>query len=129
FSSGVAVSGAGGELVVLASAGYGPVTINKSVSITCPLGVYAGVTVTSGDGINVTIGTSDTVVLRGLTINSAGGTNGINFTAGGNLHVESCVVTGFSSNAGIFVPSGAGVSAQLFVKDTICRRNYPRIDM
>src|SRR5205085_4552356 len=96
---------------------------------TCPLGVYAGVTVTSGDGITVTIGTSDTVVLRGLTINGAGGTNGINFTAGGNLHVESCVVSGFSSNAGIFVPSGAGAGAQLFVKDTVCRRNYLGIDM
>jgi parallel beta helix pectate lyase-like protein len=129
FVSALTVTDPGGEIIVLDSAGYGPVTISQSVSIISPTGVYAGVTVTSGDGITVTIGTSDTVILRGLTINGAGGTNGINFTAGGNLHVENCVVTGFNSSAGIFVPSSAGAGAQLFVKDTICRRNLNGIDV
>jgi len=65
-------------------------------------------------------------VLRGLTLNGVGGTNGISMTAGANLHVENCVVAGFSDfpGAGIDVPSSAGASARLFVKDTICRRNY-----
>ena len=34
-----------GEVIVLDSAGYGPVTITQSVTITAPPGVYAGITV------------------------------------------------------------------------------------
>src|SRR5438876_3712916 len=59
FGSALTVTDAGGEIIVLDSAGYGPVTINKSVSIIAPPGVYAGVTVTSGNGITVAAGSSD----------------------------------------------------------------------
>src|SRR6266446_6592240 len=48
FASALTVTDAGGEIIVLDSAGYGPVTINKSVSIISPTGVYAGITVPSG---------------------------------------------------------------------------------
>ena len=41
--------------LVLDSAGYGPVTITKSVSIIAPAGNHAGITVFSGDGITVNI--------------------------------------------------------------------------
>jgi hypothetical protein len=51
---------------------YGPVTINKSVSIISPPGVYAGITVFSGDGV-VVAGGGIKVVLRGLSINGQGG--------------------------------------------------------
>jgi parallel beta helix pectate lyase-like protein len=126
FASALTVTDPGGEIIVLDSAGYGPVTINKSVSIISPTGVYAGITATSGDGVDVSIGSSDTVVLRGLTITGAGGSSGINFTAGGTLHVEECVIGGFSTD-GILANGGAG--AQLFVKDTICRKNGDGIDI
>jgi parallel beta helix pectate lyase-like protein len=121
FASALTVTDAGGEIIVLDSAGYGPVTINKSVSIISPPGVYAGVTVTSGDGITVSIGPSDTVILRGLTLSGAGGgSNGINFTSGATLHVESCVVDRFQN--GIRCVSAAqGFAVRLFVKDTITR--------
>src|SRR5207302_4023776 len=98
FGSALTVTDPGGEIIVLDSAGYGPVTINKAVSIISPPGVYAGVTVTSGDGITVSAGASDVVILRGLTINGAGGTNGINFTDGAALHVENCVISRFSND-------------------------------
>src|SRR2546422_8111094 len=100
FTSALTVTDAGGEIVVLDSAGYGPVTINKSVSIISPTGVYAGITVTSGDGITVSAGASAKVILRGLAINGAGGTNGINITSAGAVHIENCVVSGMS-NLGI----------------------------
>jgi parallel beta helix pectate lyase-like protein len=125
FASALTVTDPGGEIIVLDSAGYGPVTVNKSVRIICPTGVYAGVTVTSGDGIVVSAGASDTVVLRGLTINSAGGTNGINFTSGAALHVENCVVGGFVGNGDVLA---AGIlsssTGQLFVADTVARENF-----
>lgn len=60
----------GGEIIVLDSAGYGAIAINKSVSVVAPEGIYAGITVTAGIGIDVSAGT---VALRGLTIRGPGG--------------------------------------------------------
>ena len=53
FSEAISVTNPGGEVVVLDSAGYGPVTITQSVSIIAPAGVHAGVTVFTGDGVTV----------------------------------------------------------------------------
>jgi parallel beta helix pectate lyase-like protein len=120
FASALTVTDPGGEIIVLDSAGYGPVTINKSVSIISPTGVYAGITVpVSTDGVDVNIGASDVVILRGLTINSAGGDTGINFFSAGTLHVENCVVNGFAGSGDLGITASAG--GQLFVKDTTIR--------
>ena len=45
FAAALGQTNAGGEIVVLDSAGYGPMTINKAVSIVVPPGIYAGVSV------------------------------------------------------------------------------------
>jgi hypothetical protein len=104
--------------VVLDSAGYGPLTISTSVSLICPPGVYAGISVFSGDGITINAGGSDVVILRGLTINNQGTTgNGITFNSGGTLHVENCAVNGFSSGFGIILEAPASMD----VKDSIFR--------
>src|SRR4029077_19382759 len=80
-----------GEIIVFDSAGYGPVTIGKSVSIIAPQGIYAGVTVPSGDGITVN-SLSAIVALRGLTINGQGtGGIGINIRSATRVNVEGCV--------------------------------------
>ena len=103
-----------GEIVVLDSAAYGSVTIDKSISITAPPGIYAGISVFAGSG--VTINTQNiSVVLRGLTINSQGGTNGITvdtFSNNARLSVENCVITNFeaiNTSSGIFVNAAATV--------------------
>ena len=57
-------------------------TISQSVSIIAPPGVYAGISVFSGDGVTVSAGATDKVLLRGLTINGEGGTGGIRVTSG-----------------------------------------------
>src|SRR5689334_19511287 len=88
FGAALAQTSAHGEIIVIDSAGYGPVTINKSVSIVAPPGIYAGLTVFSGDGITVNAGASDTVVLRGLTINGQGGNEGVVITHAGTVQVE-----------------------------------------
>jgi hypothetical protein len=68
FAAAVAKTSANGEVIVLDSAGYGPVDISKSISLIAPAGVYAGVTVLTGDGIVIN-GIGIIVVLRGLSIN------------------------------------------------------------
>ena len=125
FASALTVTDPGGEVVVLDPAGFGSSTllINKSVSIIVPAGIFGGIRATSGSAITVAAGPNDTVVLRGLTLNSGGATEGIVFQSGRALHVESCIINGFTGGSAIFVSSIAGESAQLYVKDTICRRN------
>jgi hypothetical protein len=127
FGQAISQTNAGGEVIVLDSAGYGPVTITKAVSLIAPPGVYAGISVFSGDGIVIQAGSSDTVVLRGLTVNNQGSQgNGIVFTTGVVLHVEGCAVRGFSSGGGIVFQSA---DARLEVKDSIMRDNLNGIDV
>jgi len=107
----------GGEIVALDAAGYGAVTITKSVTITANPGFYAGIAAASGNA--VTIATPGVeVVLRGLNINGIGATFGINLTAGSELAVENCVITNFTTRA-IHVSTPAVVN----VVDSVIRSN------
>lgn len=113
-----------GEVIVLDSAGYGPVNIAQSVSIIAPPGTYAGISVfATQSGVAIFgLTPTDRVVLRGLTINSQGGDYGVILSSGGGIvHVEDCVISGFgiAGRAGIHVTNSA--DAQLFVSDTIVK--------
>ena len=118
FAAALAQTATSGEVIVLDSAGYGPATITRSVSIEAPTGIYAGISVFSGDGLAINAPGAK-VVLRGLTINSQGGLNGISFAAGVGLHIENCVVSGFIGN-GIVVSAPGTI---LHIIDTIVREN------
>src|SRR5437773_1561820 len=84
---------AGAEVVVVSSGGYGGATITKSITVNAPTGVIAFV----GRTITVTISSTDTVTLRGLSMNGAifGDADGIAFTAGCTLNVENTVISSF----------------------------------
>jgi hypothetical protein len=84
-------------VIVLDSAGYGPVAIAKSVSIVAPDGVYAGVTVTSGAGVAINAAGAN-VLLRGLAINGQGGATGILLQQGTRLRVEKCSISNMADN-------------------------------
>jgi hypothetical protein len=98
-----------GEVIVLDSGGYGPVTITQGVTIEAPAGVTAFVHPPSGDAITVNAGTA-TVTLRGLTLN-VGTINGITVFAVGTLNVENCFITGFT-NAGIQMNSAGRLNVK-----------------
>jgi len=97
FQNAVNVVDPGGEVTAIDSAGFGPIIINKSVTITSPDGVEAGIVpVAGGDAIDVNAGLTDAVVLRGLTLNGSGiAYNGIVFNSGANLTVANCVAQNF----------------------------------
>ena len=97
FAAAIAQTADGGEVIVLDSAGYGPVTITQTASIIAPAGIYAGVSVVSGDGILVT-GIGIVVTLRGLSITGTGFgvRNGINAAHLGQLRLEGLHVSGFN---------------------------------
>ena len=118
FAAAITQTLAGGEVIVLDSAGYGPVTVNKAVSIIAPAGIYAGISVFSGDGISVNA-PGAIVVLRGLSVNGLGGTHGINLHAAAQVRIESCLISGMAQDGVHHTASGADVA----ILDTIVRDN------
>jgi len=91
----------GGEVTAIDSAGFGPITITKAVTITSPDGVEAGIVppTTGGNAITIAAGSTDAVVLRGLTLNGSAvvgfATNGIVFNSGASLTVVNCLAQNF----------------------------------
>jgi hypothetical protein len=119
FAFALTQTAAGGEIDVLDPAGYGAVTINKSISINGhgDADINAG----SGNGVTINAGASDSVHLRGLTIEGLGsGANGILFNTGGNLEIENCVARGFT-NAGINI--SPTTTSSFSVSNTIASNN------
>jgi hypothetical protein len=88
----------GGEVIVLDSGGYGPVTITQPISLIAPPGVYAGISVSSGSGISINApSAADVIRLQGLTINDlGGGASGISqFGTSGVLFISNVQINGF----------------------------------
>jgi hypothetical protein len=95
----------GGEVIVLDSAGYGPFAVDRAISVIAPPGIYAGITVTNGNGITVSTGSSDVVVLRGLSINGQGGAQGVSIVSAKQVHIEDCTISNMGQE-GIFIEGG-----------------------
>lgn len=91
FAAALALTNSGGEIIVIDSAGYGAVAIAQSVSIIAAPGVYAGISVFTGNGVTVS-GVGSRVRLSGITINGQGGDIGIQFTQGAKLAVDHCTI-------------------------------------
>jgi hypothetical protein len=105
-----------GEVIVLTSGGFGTATITKSLTINAPAGVVAF----NARMITVTIAATDKVVIRGLSMNGTifGDPSGINFTSGGTLIVENCLLTGFVNGI-----SQSGPGTRLVVNNSEFRDN------
>jgi len=74
FAAAISKTKTGGEIAVLDPAGYGPVTITKSITIDG--GGMASILATETNGITVDAGPTDVVILRNLSIKGAGTTPG-----------------------------------------------------
>ena len=121
---------AGGEVVILDTAGYGAVTITKSVGVVVPPGVNGFVTVTaaSTNGITINAGANDVVALRGLIIEGTGivaNGNGIYATSVGTLLIDDTIVRNFYE--GIYVFST--VTTHLVVQGGAVRNTRYGIDV
>lgn len=93
---------AGGNIVILDTAGYGSLSITKSVAVTVPQGVSGFVTTSSGTAITIN-GAAIAVSLQGLIIEGGGtATTGIYIYKAAKVAIEDClirsVVTGVNIN-------------------------------
>ncbi|WP_158818595.1 hypothetical protein [Methylocapsa sp. S129] len=112
---------AGGEIDILDPAGYGAVTIAKSVNIINDGVGTAGVQASSGSAITINTAYSDIVTLRGLNINGLGtATNGISFIYSGTLNVLGCTVADTTGDGVSITPSNAGT---VVIADTTVTNN------
>jgi hypothetical protein len=125
FAVALLASDSDGEVVVLDSGGYGPVTITQAVSIVSPQGVHAGVTSMDADGITVSAGDAASVLLKNLAISDyafqQNPTAGIRVNSVHTLNIEGCSINGFDRGIA-FDPTTA--NARLYVTDCVIRRSY-----
>jgi hypothetical protein len=125
FAGAISKTAAGGEIDALDPAGYGAVTITKSITIDGGGGQVASVLVSGTNGIVVQAGPTSVVTLRNLRINgiagtAAGGLNGIRYISGAALHVENCYIFGFTQDG---INASTSAPAALFVTDTFLTNN------
>jgi hypothetical protein len=107
FAGAISKTAAGGEINCLDPAGYGAVTITKSITIDCT-GQLGSILASSTTGVIVN-GANIHVRLQGLTINggppTSPGVNGVRYLQGGSLTIEDCTIFNFGGAS----PNGFGV--------------------
>ncbi|HEV8370393.1 MAG TPA: right-handed parallel beta-helix repeat-containing protein [Pyrinomonadaceae bacterium] len=117
-----------GEISTLDPGGYGTVTITKSITINGG-GAGAGygsilASLTTGIIINITDvnDVRKSVRLDWLNINGAStGTDGVRMVAGNTLHVENCVIDGFTGDGIELAYTAANTATVLSVHNTTIR--------
>jgi hypothetical protein len=111
FAGAISKTAAGGEISVLDPGGFGALTITKSITLDA-VGVVAGVLVSGTNGIVIQAAPTDTIILRGLTIEGDAGTglNGVRYNVAGRVVVEDCLIYGFGQNLiDVALSSGNGM--------------------
>jgi hypothetical protein len=120
FAGAISKTAVGGEINALDPAGYGVVTITKSITIDGG-GTLASILAAGSNGIIVNAGASDVVTIRNVAINGFNtGLNGIRFLGGGALHIERCAIFGFTQRG---IDAEPIASSMLFVLDTVLSNN------
>lgn len=123
FAGAISKTAAGGEINCLDPAGYGAVTITKSLTIDCHY--TEGGALAAGNGIVVNAAATDVVYLRGLDIFGVSPpSNGVRFLAGAALIIEDSVIRRFNAanSFGVsFAPGTAG--ARLYMHNVTVADN------
>lgn len=124
FAGAISKTATNGEINCLDPAGYGAVTITKSITIDCEDTqgsiLSAG---TNGIIVNITAvtDTRKAVMIRGVSINGAGsGINGIRVLAGLTMTLDEVVIQGVNQH-GISIETSAAGTFRLLANNTIIR--------
>ncbi len=109
FAGAISKTATNGEINCLDPAGFGAVTITKSITIACEF-TEGGVLAASTNGVNVN-GAGAVVVLRGLDLEGFGtGLVGVNILQASAVHIEKSIIHGFRTGAGTGIVINGGVN-------------------
>ncbi|HEX8248569.1 MAG TPA: right-handed parallel beta-helix repeat-containing protein [Pyrinomonadaceae bacterium] len=101
FAGAISKTAANGEINALDPGGFGTINITKSMTIDGVNPGMASILAAGTTGVIINALSTDTVILRNLTINGAGtGVNGIRILNAKAVYIENCVIFNFvGSNA------------------------------
>jgi hypothetical protein len=126
FNVAIAHTLANGEIVILDTAGYGPMTIDKSIKIVGPAGVYGGISVQSGGantGVVINAGDTDVVTLDIVGVSGAP-LIGIDIQNAGTVHIEKTSINNFTQDTGGCIHVVSSKPIQVFVNDSFLRECF-----
>jgi len=103
FAGAISKTAAGGQISVLDPAGYGAVTITKSISIVAR-GDHASALVAGTNAINISAAATDVVTLSGIEMDGLGngsvpGLSGVKVNSAAKVVIDNCLIHGFSTAA------------------------------
>jgi hypothetical protein len=125
FAGAISKTAVGGEINVLDPGGFGAVTITKSIQIRSEF--EGGVLVSGTNGIVVSVGAADKVLLEGLDIEGLGtGLDGVKMTGTGKLFIRKCSIRNFTMN-GVNVAGSA--NARVFVEGSVITGNNVGVNL
>ncbi len=125
FAGAISKTAPGGEISVLDPGGFGGVTITKSITINGE-GSLGGILASLINGVIINAASTDTIVLRNLSINGAGnGLRGVRVLSAKAVHIENCDITGFrgSPGRGVDINLSTGTSTQVFISESTIGNN------
>jgi hypothetical protein len=125
FAGAISKTAAGGEISVLDPGGFGGITITKSITINGE-GSLGGILAALVNGVIVNALSTDTVILRNLSINGAGnGLNGVRILSAKAVHIENCDIYGFRGNPGrgVDINIGSAATTQVFISESTISNN------
>jgi Right handed beta helix region len=125
FAGAISKTAVGGEINVLDPGGFGALTITKSIQIRSEF--EGGVLVSGTNGIVVSVGAADKVLLEGLDFEGLGtGLNGVTMIGTGKLFIRKCSIRNFTM-AGVNVAGTA--NARVFVEGSVITGNSVGVNL
>ena len=127
FAGAISKTAANGEINALDPGGFGTINITKSMTIDGVNPGMASILASGTTGVIVNALSTDTVILRNLTINGAGtGVNGIRILSAKAVYIENCVIfnfTGSNANTGRGITDERSTGGALYINGTTVEKN------
>jgi len=120
FAGAISKTAACGEIDALDPAGYGAVTITKSITID-GTGTFASILASLTTGIIINAASTDVITIRGVSINGfCNGLRAMNILQAKTVNIEDCVMFRFNG-PGILVNESSDLA--LNIRNTVVRDN------
>jgi hypothetical protein len=120
YAGAISKTAAGGIISTLDPGGFGAVTITKSITIE-GTGTLASMLFSSVNGVNISAGVNDVIVLRDLLLNGAGttlGVDGVRINTASEVVIENLRIQNFSGNGINVVTSALNQVVKVVVRNT-----------